>query len=122
LLNENQTAWAFIQQSTIKNQQLVTPFSLLRPDDEQFLPVFNWLSVGGQFFNNFTGHVGFDLVQQLHGFDDAKNLTDFDDVSDFRGDFTVCRPSSGVGTGGAAAGEAAGGGATGAAAGAGGTA
>src|ERR1017187_4152626 len=60
-----------------------SPDSLLRPYDEQLLAVFDRLAVDRQFLDDLPGNVRFNLVQQLHGLDDAEDLPDFDRVSRF---------------------------------------
>src|SRR3954463_13652258 len=45
---------------------------LLRTNREQRLAVLDWLAVGREFLHHFAGHVTFNLVHQLHRFDDAE--------------------------------------------------
>ena len=44
---------------------------------EQFLPVLDRLAVAAQLLDDLSGHVRFDLVQQLHRFNDAQHLPHF---------------------------------------------
>jgi hypothetical protein len=47
------------------------PDSLLRPYHEQFLAVFDRLAIDRQLFDDLSGNVGLDLIEQLHGFNDT---------------------------------------------------
>src|SRR5580704_19070022 len=59
----------------------VTPWKdLVQPESEKRLAVFDRLAVGNQALHHFAGAVRFDLVHQLHGFDDAQHLAVFDRV------------------------------------------
>src|SRR5579859_27553 len=75
--------------STINNQQPTMGgaaelrLSFLRPDHKQFLAIFDGLPVGHQFFYNLARHVGLDLIEQLHGLDNAHDLSDLHAVSHF---------------------------------------
>src|ERR1700685_2287244 len=55
---------------------------LMQPESEEWLAVLHWLAVGDQTLDNLPGRIGFDLVYQLHGFDDAQDLTVLDLVPD----------------------------------------
>src|SRR5258708_21401971 len=59
----------------------VTPASLLRPYRKQLLPIFDGLAVAPHLLHDFTRHVRFNLIQQLHRLDDSQHLPDFDNVS-----------------------------------------
>ena len=58
--------------------------TLHRPDGEERLAVFDGLTVGDETLDDLTGRVGLDLVHQLHGLDDADDLTLRDAVADSR--------------------------------------
>src|SRR5690242_8836466 len=51
---------------------------------EQRLSVFHGLAIADEALHDFSGEIAFDLVHQLHGFNDAKNLAYGDRVADFR--------------------------------------
>src|ERR1700734_3423375 len=59
-----------------------TQKELTQPEREEWLAVLHWLTVGDQTLANLPGRIGFDLVHQLHGFDDAQDLTVLDLVPD----------------------------------------
>jgi len=48
--------------------------TLTQPDRKEGLPKLDGLAVGNKALDDLAGGVGFDLVHQLHGFDDADNL------------------------------------------------
>src|SRR5580704_13207734 len=54
----------------------------VHPQSEKRLTVFHRLAVGDQTLHHFTGCVRFDLVHQLHGFDDAQHLAVFNLIAD----------------------------------------
>src|SRR6516162_9890563 len=54
-----------------------------QPDDEQFLSVFNGLSVGRYFLDYLAPDIRLNLVHQLHSLDDAQQLSDFNLISQF---------------------------------------
>src|ERR1700683_5083339 len=47
-------------------------------DAEERLPVFDGLAVLGVHLDELAGHIRFDFVHQLHGFDDAEPLPGLD--------------------------------------------
>src|SRR6266542_4631938 len=52
------------------------------PDAEQGVPVLHGLSALAVDLHHLPRHLGLDLVHQLHGFDDAEDLSDADMVAD----------------------------------------
>ncbi len=50
----------------------------MQPQSEKGLAVFDRLAIGDQALDHFAGGVRFDLVHQLHGFDNAQHLAVFD--------------------------------------------
>ena len=52
-------------------------------DDEQWLAVFNRLTIGNQDFFHHTGTVGFDFIHQFHRFDDAQGIAHFNRLAFF---------------------------------------
>src|SRR5277367_2094961 len=55
--------------------------SLLRPDRKQLLPILDRLAIRRQALDDLSRYVGLDLVQQLHGLDNAQHLPDFHRIS-----------------------------------------
>src|SRR5262249_2244912 len=53
-----------------------------RPDAKQWLAVFDGLAVLHEDANDFAASVGFNLVHQLHGFDDAESLAGIHDLAE----------------------------------------
>src|SRR5580658_1989165 len=53
-------------------------FLSARANAEQRLAVFDRLAVLGVHLDELAGHIRFDFVHQLHGFDDAEHLAGFD--------------------------------------------
>src|ERR1039458_3157362 len=56
--------------------------SLLRPDGEQLLPIFNGLAVAAHLLYDFAGHIRLDLIQQFHRLNDAQYLPHFHHIPD----------------------------------------
>jgi hypothetical protein len=54
---------------------------LTQPDGEEGLPKLDGLTIGNEAFYDFAGSIGFDLVHQLHGFDDADDLAFFNVIA-----------------------------------------
>src|ERR1017187_3091230 len=54
---------------------------LTQPDGEEGLPKLDGLTVGNEALYDFAGSIGFDLVHQLHGFDDADDLAFFNVIA-----------------------------------------
>src|SRR5579871_986752 len=57
------------------------PSSLFWPDSEQFLAILDGLAVARQFLHDFSGKVRFNLIEQLHGFEDAEDRALFHGVA-----------------------------------------
>src|SRR5690242_9823216 len=55
--------------------------SFLGSNREQFLAIFDRLAILDQAAYDFATHVSFDVVHQLHGFNDAQHLAGLYDVS-----------------------------------------
>src|SRR5882672_6267860 len=50
-------------------------------DSKEWLAIFYWLAVAYQYFDDLARHVRFNLIHQLHGFNDAKHLARFHHVA-----------------------------------------
>src|SRR5581483_8401710 len=69
--------WNMRERSTARQ------YSIFGTDQEQRLTVLHRLAVIHQPLHQFAAHIGFDLVHELHGFDDAQDLSHRDLVARF---------------------------------------
>src|SRR5580693_991553 len=57
--------------------------SFCRADSEQFLAVFDGLTVGNEFLDQLSGHIAFNFVHQFHRFDNAQYLAHIQRIAYF---------------------------------------